>query len=421
MQGSWRTILIGMWRVSFKRLGRTGVAALVVHAGTLAVLALQTVPGATSNTPSAPVSSPTLQAETLAARQVERTLLGAAKKRPDSSVAQRQLGEFYLHQDRLKEGILYLERAQRLDPKSYDTGYDLSLAYLKSGDALKAAAELRSRIKQRESAELHNLLGDAEAKLGDYHAAAVDYYHAAELEPNEENIFDLASFLLQHPHFEGFLDRSLAFFRYGVQQYPKSAKLTVGLGVALYAEGNYDDAVQTLCAAVDLDPADPKPFLFLGKVSKASPPLIPEVRKRLERFVSLYPDNGPAIYYYAMSLWQRSEGESPDFGRIEALLQKAISIDPASYEAHFQLGVLYQDEQRYPEAIRELTRTISLRPDFSQAHYRLSLLYSRTHQKQLADEQLAILMQLKQEDAEAESAEDESGNTDVKQKLNQPH
>jgi tetratricopeptide (TPR) repeat protein len=122
-----------------------------------------------------------------------------------------------------------------------------------------------------------------------------------------------------------------------------------------------------------------------------------------------------------MSLWQRSEGESPDFGRIEALLQKAISIDPASYEAHFQLGVLYQDEQRYPEAIRELTRTISLRPDFSQAHYRLSLLYSRTHQKQLADEQLAILMQLKQEDAEAESAEDESGNTDVKQKLNQPH
>ena len=294
MQGSWQTIFIGMWRVSFKRLGRSGVAALVVHAGTLAALALQSVPGATSNTPSAPVSSPTLQAETLATRQVERTLLGAAKKRPDSSLAQRRLGEFYLHQDRLKEGILYLERAQRRDPKSYDTGYDLALAYLKSGDALKAAAELRSRLKQRESAELHNLLGDAEAKLGDYHAAAVDYYHAAELEPNEENIFDLASFLLQHPHYEGFLDRSLAFFRYGTQQYPKSAKLTVGLGVAFYAEGNYDDAVQTLCAAVDLDPADPKPFLFLGKVSRASPPLIPEVRKRLEKFVSLYPESGPA-------------------------------------------------------------------------------------------------------------------------------
>jgi tetratricopeptide (TPR) repeat protein len=410
-----------MWRESFKRLGRTAVAALVVYAGTLAALAFQAVPGATSNTPSALVTSSVPQAETLAARQVERTLLSAAKERPDSSVAQQQLGEFYLHQDRLKEGIFYLERAQRLDPKSYDTGYDLSLAYLKSGDALKAAAELRSRIKQRESAELRSLLAEAEEKSGDYQGAAVDYHRAAELEPSEDHIFDLASFLLRHPHYEGFLDRSLAFFRYGVQQYPRSAKLTVGLGVVLYARGSYDDAVQTLCAAVDLDPTDPRPFQFLGKVSKSSPPLIPKVRKRLEQFVSLYPDNGPAIYYYAMSLWQRSEGESAaDFAKIEALLNKAISVDPSSYEEHFQLGVLYQDQQRYPEAIREFTRTISLRPDFNQAHYRLVLLYGRTHQKQLADEQLAILKQLKQEDAEAEHAEDKSGNTDVKQMAAEP-
>jgi tetratricopeptide (TPR) repeat protein len=349
-------------------------------------------------------------------------LLGAAKKRPDSSLAQQQLGEFYVHQDRLKEGIFYLERAQRLDPKNYNTGYDLSLAYLKSGDTSKAAAELHSRIKQTETAELRSLLAEAEEKVGDYQGAAVDYHRAAELEPSEDNIFDLASFLLRHPHYEGFLDRSLAFFRYGVQQYPRSAKLTVGLGVVLYARGNYDDAVETLCAAVDLDPTDPRPFQFLGKVSKASAPLIPEVRSRLEKFASLYPNNGPAVYYYAMSLWQRSEGESPaDFVKIEALLEKAISVDPNSYEEHFQLGVLYQDQQRYPEAIRELTRTISLRPDFNQAHYRLVLLYGRTHQKQLADEQLAILKQLKQEDAEAESAEDKSGNTAAKQIAAKPH
>ena len=67
----------------------------------------------------------------------------------------------------------------------------------------------------------------------------------------------------------------LPFFQYGVQKYPRSAKMTVGLGVALYAEGKYDDAVRTLCAAVDLDPTDPKPFQFLGKVSTVSPRLDP--------------------------------------------------------------------------------------------------------------------------------------------------
>jgi len=120
-------------------------------------------------------------------------------------------------------------------------------------------------------------------KSGDYKAAAAEYHRAAQLDPSENNIFDLASFLLQHPNYEGFLDNALKFFQYGVEKYPRSAKMTVGLGVALYAEGKYDDAVRTLCAAVDLDPTDPKPFQFLGKVSTASPARIPEIRDRLQK------------------------------------------------------------------------------------------------------------------------------------------
>jgi tetratricopeptide (TPR) repeat protein len=252
-------------------------------------------------------------------------------------------------------------------------------------------------------------------KSGDYKAAASEYHRAAQLDPSENNIFDLGSFLLQHSNYEGFLDNSLKFFEYGVEKYPRSAKMTVGLGVALYAEGNYDDAVRTLCAAVDLDPADPKPFQFLGKVSTASPARIPEIRDRLEKFVQLYPGNGPAIYYYAMCLWRRSEGESAaDLPTVEAMLKRAIAAAPTLYEAHFELGILYQDQQRYQDAIRELNQTVALRPDFNRAHYRLFLLYSRTHQKQLADEHLAILKQIKHEDAEAEEAEDNPMSTQAK-------
>jgi tetratricopeptide (TPR) repeat protein len=220
---------------------------------------------------------------------------------------------------------------------------------------------------------------------------------------------------LQHSHYEGFLDNALKFFSYGVQKYPQSAKLTVGLGVTLYTEGRYDDAVKTLCAAADLDPKDPRPFQFLGKVSTVSPSHIPEIRKRLEEFVHLYPNNGPAIYYYAMSLWERPEGQpAADLGVIEALLHKAVAADPALYEAHFQLGVLYQNQQKYQDAIGEFKQTIKLRPDYGSAHYHLFLLYTRTHQKQLADEHLAILKQIKQEDTEAEKVEDNPGNTQAK-------
>jgi hypothetical protein len=45
---------------------------------------------------------------------------------------------------------------------------------------------------------------------------------------------------------------------------------------------------------------------------------------------------------------------------------------------------------------------LKVRPDFNRAHYRLVTMYTRTNQKQLTDEHLAILKQIKREDAEAE-------------------
>ncbi len=393
-----------MWQKVPCWLRIVGTVSLVIRFATMTALAFQSGSGA----PAPLAGSPRLQ-------QAELVLLETAKQNPNDFAAQQRLGEFYLQQNRLPEGIPYLEKAQQLNPQDYNTGYDLSLAYLNSGDTAKASAQLHQMITRHETAELDDLLAEVKEKTGDYTVAASEYYRAAELDPSEGNIFDLASFLLQHSHYEGFLDNALKFFQYGVQKYPQSAKLTVGLGVTLYTEGRYDDAVKTLCTAADLDPKDPRPFQFLGKVSTVSPAHIPEIRKRLEEFVHLYPNNGPAIYYYAMSLWERPEGQpAADLGVIEALLKKAVAANPDLYEAHFQLGVLYQSQQKYQDAIGEFEKTIKLRPDYSRAHYRLFLLYTRTHQKQLADQHLAILKQIKQEDAEAENVEDSPRNTQAK-------
>jgi tetratricopeptide (TPR) repeat protein len=403
-----------MWQKAPGWFRTVGIVSLAVHFITTAALAFQ------SNSESAGVAhSPPLGPRVQA---VERALLETAKQSPNDFTAQQRLGEFYLQQNRLPEGIRYLEKAQQIHALDYDSGYDLSLAYLNSADTVKASVQLREMIAQRETAELDNLLGEANEKSGDYKNAALDYHRAAELDPSEENVFDLASFLLQHKNYEGFLAQALTFFRYGVKKYPRSAKLAVGLGVTLYADNKYDDAVETLCAAVDLDPTDPKPFQFLGKVTRVSPALIPQIRKRLERFVQLYPNNGPAIYYYAMSLWRHSDGDpAADSATIEVLLKRATAAAPDLYEAHYQLGVLYQDQQRYQDAIREFNQAVRLRPDYNRAHYRLFLLYSRTHQKQLADQHLAILKQIKQEDAEAEEVETGPATTQAKQTVETQH
>jgi predicted Zn-dependent protease len=116
------------------------IVYVVAHLTTMAALAFQSNPVAgSSSTPMA--GKPDWQ-------QVERALLEAAKQSPDDFGAQQRLGELYLQQNRLSEGIVYLERAQRLNSQDYDSGYDLSLAYLNSGDPGKASTQLRRMIAQ---------------------------------------------------------------------------------------------------------------------------------------------------------------------------------------------------------------------------------------------------------------------------------
>src|SRR5271156_4798328 len=104
--------------------------------------------------------------------RVEGTLLQAAKQSPDDFGAQQRLGEFYLQQNRLQQGILYLQKAHQINPQDYNTGYDLSLAYLNSGDIENASTQLHTMIAQRETAELDELLAEVSEKSGDYQTAA---------------------------------------------------------------------------------------------------------------------------------------------------------------------------------------------------------------------------------------------------------
>jgi tetratricopeptide (TPR) repeat protein len=333
-------------------------------------------------------------------RMVEPALMKIALEHPASFEAQHNLGEWYLQQGRLKEGILYLTKAEQIAPSNYVNGYDLSLAHINAGDSAKAIELLTRMIQSSDKAELHDLLGEAYERIDDLESAAKENYKRAQMDASEQSIFDLASFFLRHPKNEGSLNQALQFYRYGVATYPRSAKLTIGLGITLYSEGKYEEAVHALCTGVDLDPSDPKPYMFLGRISKASPQAMPEIQRRLEEFVRRYPEDGTANLYYAMSLLQIPD---QDPTKIESLLRKAIVKSPGLYEAHFQLGLLYQSQSKYGDARREFTRTIELEPNYSAAHYRLSLVYSRLGQKKEAADELQIMNRLKQKDDELDA------------------
>jgi tetratricopeptide (TPR) repeat protein len=331
--------------------------------------------------------------KTPASADVEQRLIEAARRQPDSFEAQRALASYYLQKGKLAAALPHLQRAQAIDSNQYANGYDLALVLLQTGKLPDAREQATRTLTVKDTAELHNLLGDIEERAGNLVPAGEEYQRAAHMDETEENLFDFGNNLLQLQAFEP----ATQVFIVGTERYPKSARLHVGLGIAQYSRGQYDAAVTAFCKAADLGPSDPRPYQFLGEMYGVAPERGPEITERLARFVGARPRDALANLYYALSLWKgQPAGSTPvDMQKVEALLRRAVALDPKLTKGFMELGVLLSDQQRHKEAIPELRRAIELDANQPQAHYRLAQAYQRTGQRALAASELTIFERLK--------------------------
>ncbi len=319
----------------------------------------------------------------------------ALELEPQNYDANHNLGELYVRAGKVAAATPYLEQAQRINLGSYDNGYDLALAYMVTSRLADARQLLQNLLKQKDSAELHNLLGEVEEKDGKFVAAANEYELAAHLDPSESNLFDWGSELLLHRT----LEPAIQVFQSATERYPNSPRLAIGLGIAYYSRGNYDDAVKSLLKAADLSPADPRVYPFLSRAYDSSPSQAEEVIARFRRFAEQQPGNARAQFYFAMSLWKGKRAQDPnlDLTQIGALLKKSIALDPSVAEAHVQLGNLYSEQQKYADSIPEYQRALELNSDLADAHYRLGQAYVRTGEKDRAQEQIQVYQKLREQ------------------------
>lgn len=325
--------------------------------------------------------------------ETEAVLVEQVRLHPDGFQPNHLLGESYIRKGDLRAAVPYLRKAFEIDPANYENGYDLALAYLETNATQSSREVIQALMQRHDKAELHNLMGDVEEREGHAQQSAEQFEVAARMDPSEKNLFDLANELLLHRGFQP----GLKVLDFATQKYPHSAKLRVALGVARYSLGQYDEALEALCEAVDLDPTDSRALDFLGKMYDVAPGKANEVTRRLAQFARQYPGNAAANYYYALSLRGRTtEGHSASADReAERLLLRATKLRPDWADAHFQLGLLYEDQSLQDNAIREYQVSVRLQPEFAKAHYRLARLYEKKGKSQLAQAEFHAFEALK--------------------------
>jgi tetratricopeptide (TPR) repeat protein len=370
-----------------------------------------TVSGDKPSTGGAPAAS------SARADPAEASLRMTAAREPENFEANHSLGKFLIEHGKAAEALACLERASQLRPGDYENSYLLSLAYVDTGqyqharmNVLALLAEQgngRQPLVQSQQADLHHVLGDIEEKLADPLAALHEYQTAAELNPTEGNVFDWGAELLQHRAAEP----AIEVFNKGNRLFPHSARMLVALGVAWYSNGSYDQAAQRLCEASDLNPADPQPYLFLGKIQSVETDQSECSGERLKRFVELHPENAWAHYYYGVNLWKRRKG--PDDAEIvaqaESHLARAVQLDPTLGIGYLQLGVLYSERKDFFKAISSYLAAIQVNPQLEEAHYRLAQAYKRTGEMEKSRAELRLYNQIsKSKDEEVERERRES-------------
>ena len=213
--------------------------------------------------------------------------------------------------------------------------------------------------------------------------------------PAEQNLFDWGAELLAHRAY----DPAIEVFTRGKSRYPQSTRMLLGLAVAYYAKGSYDQAAQRFCAATDINPSDPGPYLFLAKAQAIADSQ--GYLERTARFAKLQPANAWANYHYAVALWKQKAAGA----EARALLESALQLDPGLALAHLQLGIIDASEKKFTEAIARYQKAIAIDPSLEEAHYRLAQAYLRTGEPTKAHQEFEIHDRLAKESAAAADRE----------------
>src|SRR5439155_2761705 len=308
---------------------------------------------------------------------------------PASAELHNRLGAVQAEFGDYAGAIKNLEKATALQPESYEFRYNLGLAYHRNGDGARALQILEPLRRQREAAEIENLVGEVYEKKGQYLEAVRAFQRSAELEPaNESYRFDFVYELLAHQNF----DAAMAAAQPAVRDFPQSLQFRLALGVGYFGAKLFDQSGKIFLEAAKSAPDAELPLRLLAIAVDTGPVRRHEVQTLVTAYLKRHPKQSWPHYFLGRNAFQDG-----DLARSLEFLKQSVALAPDHPDSQFELGNVYFEMERWKEAIACYEKAVQLKPGLADAHYRLFRTYRRAGEPRQADRALQTYQKLQQQ------------------------
>jgi tetratricopeptide (TPR) repeat protein len=264
----------------------------------------------------------------------QRTLLVAARLAPNDGTVLQKLGEYLCEGDEYAQGLDYLLKARKLDPKLENLDVDLGMAFHKLTKIQEAQPFLELAFrKDPNNLVAVRLLGEIAAYQGDW-------------------------------------DKARNLYEYVLSRESRNAAALVGLGTTLVALGKEDEALSPLRESPEIDPGMTDAYFQLGKALRKLG-RSEEALHEMELFQSIR--DRDHIMSTFVSASRALQGEY--WKTCEKLLKENKESEAIDYmnsvaaDAHvkvnvlYLVGTLYYVLQRNEDAIRMLNQAGQMSPN----------------------------------------------------------
>jgi tetratricopeptide (TPR) repeat protein len=300
------------------------------------------------------------------------------------------LGILLASEKQYKSAELELEKANALQPETFEILYNLGQTYLRAGEYAKAELILSRALKLKpDSPETLYLL----AKVYSEQNRAVDaldlLVRAHKLAPeNTDIIFLLARVSMTQNYFED----AIPLLESGVKIAPKRADLHAALGESYFMSGKVEKAIDEFKVLIELD-SSARSYAFMG-LSYRHLGRFDEARKYFQEGLKIDPRNASCLFNMGYI-----EGRQGNQAAAEQLFQKALQSNPNYSEALLELANLRIADKKFEEAAALLRRYVKVSRNPASGYYKLAMVERSLHQNEAAQRDLNVFQTLSKDAA----------------------